>query len=282
MCRTFLLWLWGVSKDCILRQDGGRKMPRPKKYRQVCQRPKYTVFGPVNKQRENTQEKTDEQMTEETGLEEKQMQKHIVMTVDEYEVIRLIDLEGLNQEECAKQMGVARTTVQSIYACARHKIAKSMVEGQILEIAGGDVCFCEQYRTGCGCGKRLDIYENSVKDRDGRIKIAVTYENGEIFQHFGQTECFKIYCVDTGSITETWTIETEGYAHGTLAVFLKQQEVDVLICGGIGRGAQNALAEMEIRLYGGVQGKADQAVKQLLAGALEYNPNVLCSYHEQR
>lgn len=255
-------------------------MPRPKKYRQVCRRPKYTVFAPVKKQRENRQEETKEWITQETALEEGQMQEHIVMTVDEYEVIRLIDLEGLNQEECAQQMGVARTTVQSIYACARRKIAQSIVEGQILEIAGGDVCFCEQYQTGCGCGKRLDVYENRAEDRNGRLKIAVTYDEGEIFQHFGQTECFKIYCVDEGSITESWMAGTQGYAHGALAVFLKQQGVDVLICGGIGKGAQNALADMGIRLYGGVQGNADQAVKKLLDGALEYNPNALCTCHE--
>ena len=78
--------------------------------------------------------------------------KVIVMTVDEFEAIRLIDLEGLNQEQCAKQMSVARTTAQSIYNSARVKLAKCLVKGKELSISGGAYVLCTGEASGCGCG----------------------------------------------------------------------------------------------------------------------------------
>ena len=112
------------------------------------------------------------------------------------------------------------------------------------------------------------------------MKIAVTYENGQIFQHFGHTQQFKIYEVAGDKITGTEVIETNGNGHGALAGFLMQRGVDTLICGGIGGGAQMALAAAGIRLYGGVSGDADAAVNALLAGSLGYNPNVRCDHHD--
>lgn len=111
------------------------------------------------------------------------------------------------------------------------------------------------------------------------MRIAVTYENGMIFQHFGHTEQFKIYDVSEGKILGEQVVDTMGNGHGALAGFLLEQKVDALICGGIGGGAQNALAQAGIRLFGGVSGGADDAVKAFLEGNLGYNPNVQCSHH---
>lgn len=111
------------------------------------------------------------------------------------------------------------------------------------------------------------------------MKIAVTYENGQIFQHFGHTEFFKIYTVENNMIENEEIIPTLGSGHGALAGFLKMNNVDVLICGGIGGGAQNALHEAGIKFYGGAQGSADSAVLALLSGNLGYDPNVKCSHH---
>ena len=111
------------------------------------------------------------------------------------------------------------------------------------------------------------------------MRIAVTYENGEIFQHFGHTEQFKIYDVEDGNIISSEVMDAGGSGHGALAGFLSALKVDVLICGGIGGGAQNALAQAGIRLFGGVSGNADEAVNALLAGNLGYNPNVHCDHH---
>lgn len=111
------------------------------------------------------------------------------------------------------------------------------------------------------------------------MKIAVTYENGQIFQHFGHTEQFKLYEVSDGAVVSSEIVDTNGSGHGALAGFLMQHGVSTLICGGIGGGAQIALAEAGIRLYGGVQGEADAAVEALLAGRLGYDPNVRCDHH---
>jgi len=111
------------------------------------------------------------------------------------------------------------------------------------------------------------------------MKIAVTYEDGNIFQHFGHTAQFKIYDVSDGHITASEVIDTNGSGHGALAGLLATQNIDTLICGGIGFGARMALAEAGIRLFGGVCGDADEAVELLLAGALDYNPDVQCNHH---
>ena len=112
------------------------------------------------------------------------------------------------------------------------------------------------------------------------MKIAVTYENGQIFQHFGHTEQMKIYTVENNEIVSTQVISTNGSGHGALAGFLRHHAVDILICGGIGGGAQMALADAGIKLYGGCSGDADLAVQNLLNNTLMYNPNVQCSHHE--
>lgn len=112
------------------------------------------------------------------------------------------------------------------------------------------------------------------------MKIAVTYGNGQIFQHFGHTEQFKVYEVKNNKIVSAEVIDTNGQGHGALAELLKIIGTDVLICGGIGGGAQKALAEAGIKLYGGVSGSCDTAVEALLAGNLGYNPNVKCDHHD--
>ena len=107
-------------------------MPRPRKWRKVCCLPEYNQFGPLNAL-----------INQEDFL---------IMTVDEYETIRLIDLEGFRQEECADQMNIARTTVQRIYNDARKKLAESLVNGKVLRIEGGDYKLCDGDEGSCGSG----------------------------------------------------------------------------------------------------------------------------------
>ena len=106
------------------------------------------------------------------------------------------------------------------------------------------------------------------------MKIAVTYQDGDIFQHFGHTEFFKIYDIENTEIVKTEIVSTNGSGHGALAQFLHEHSVDTLICGGIGGGAQLALSQAGIKLYGGVTGKADDAVNALLNNKLNYDPAV--------
>lgn len=111
------------------------------------------------------------------------------------------------------------------------------------------------------------------------MKIAVTYENGQVFQHFGHTSEFKIYEVEDGKVVSANIVPTGGKGHGSLAGFLKDAGVETLICGGIGGGAKTALAEMDIKLLPGVTGNADEQVQHLLTGDLIYDPTVQCSHH---
>ena len=113
------------------------------------------------------------------------------------------------------------------------------------------------------------------------MRIAVTYEDGQVFQHFGHTEQFKIYDVEDGKIVNAVVVPTNGSGHGALAGFLSQMKVNALICGGIGGGARAALDEAGILLYPGVVGEADAAAAALAAGNLQYNPTTMCQHHPE-
>ena len=235
-------------------------MPRKVKCRKVCHYPQTLEFLPQNNDAE---------------------QEPIVLTVDEYETIRLIDRRGMSQEQCAAFMQIARTTVQRIYETARKKLADFVVEGRPLRIEGGDFRLCNGSSTGCGCIDcfKQKLYEKYKEKGEDIMRIAVTYANEEVFQHFGHTEEFKVYDVQDGKVVASEVVDTNGQGHGALAGVLTALKADVLICGGIGGGAQMALAAAGIKLYGGVSGSADAAVEALLAGTLDYNPAVKCSHH---
>lgn len=113
------------------------------------------------------------------------------------------------------------------------------------------------------------------------MKIAVTYENEQVFQHFGHSKQFKIYNVEDKKIISSEVIDTNGSGHGALAGFLKEHKVDTLICGGIGGGAKVALANYGINLYGGVSGNTDEVINTFLNDKLQYNPNIECSHHHE-
>lgn len=110
------------------------------------------------------------------------------------------------------------------------------------------------------------------------MKIAVTYDNGEIFQHFGKTESFKVYEVEDNKVVSSEVIGSNGTGHGALAGLLAEQGVNVLICGGIGGGAQTALTEAGIELCAGAQGNTDQAVESYLKGEL-VSSGANCDHH---
>ncbi len=227
-------------------------MPRPRKCRRVCCEPEYVLFTP------------DGILPAET----------VTLALDEYEVIRLVDHQRLTHEQCAKQMEVSRTTVTEMYERARYKIADCLVNGKRLVIAGGD------YRISGGeCCSPVSP-TTSVPKEDHLMRIAVTYENGSIFQHFGHTAQFAIYDVQDGKVAGKVVLPAMGSGHGALAGFLQTAQADVLICGGIGGGAQMALRQAGIKLYGGVQGNADDAVNALLSGQLDFNPDVRCDHHD--
>ncbi len=110
------------------------------------------------------------------------------------------------------------------------------------------------------------------------MKIAVTYENGQIFQHFGHTKEFKVYETENGAVVSQRIVNAGGSGHGALAALLQEQGINVLICGGIGGGAVAALAEHGVELCAGASGSADEAVQAYLRGEL-VNTGANCSHH---
>lgn len=231
-------------------------MARPVRCRRVCAEPSCRSFGPQA----------------ETGVSE------VVLTVDEYEVIRLVDYEKRTHEQCAAQMEISRTTVTEIYESARFKISDSLVNGKALVISGGHYRVCDQTHK-CGRNCQWAVPPKQSGKGGSIMRIAVPYENGQVFQHFGHTEQMKVYDVENEKIVQETITETAGNGHGALAGFLSGLNVDVLICGGIGGGAQTALTEAGIKFYGGVTGEADEAVKAFLAGTLSYQADIQCSHH---
>ena len=111
------------------------------------------------------------------------------------------------------------------------------------------------------------------------MKIAVTYEDGNVFQHFGRTENFKVYDVEDGKVISAEVMGSDGVGHEALAWLLKDSGIDALICGGMGQGAQDALAEAGIEVCAGAEGNTDEAVAAFLAGEL-VNTGVNCDHHD--
>lgn len=234
-------------------------MARPTRCRRVCAEPECRGFLPRTM----------------TGTGE------VTLTVDEYEVIRLVDYEKRTHEQCAAQMEVSRTTVTEIYESARFKLSDSLVNGKPLVIDGGHYRVCQGDRQrGCGRSCRWTLQTAPCEKGECTMRIAVPYENGQVFQHFGHTRQMKVYDAENGRIVKEQVADTTGSGHGALAGFLSGLKADVLICGGIGGGAQEALARAGIRLCGGVTGGADDAVKAFLSGTLAYDPDVHCDHHE--
>ena len=191
-------------------------MPRPPRCRRICGVPQVDTFYP--NECENTEP--------------------ILLTLDEYEVIRLVDLEQQTHEQCAAQMDISRSTVQEIYEGARRKIAACLVHGKPLHITGGNYRICGgQEAAHCGrcCRMQRANTEKSNKNckGDSIMKIAVTYENGQIFQHFGHTEQFKLYEVADGKIVhaEMLTPTAAVTAHWQVP---NAARCGHLVCGGIG------------------------------------------------
>lgn len=221
-------------------------MPRPIRCRRIARLPVYRSFSP-----------------DDTAASES-----VRMTVDEYEALRLLDDEGLTQEACAERMNIARTTVTAIYNNARKKVADALVHGKRLLITGG----CCEFEP-------VKLDQDIMEKGSNSMRIAVSYDNGEIFQHFGHTQQFKLYDAAEGKITNEQIVDTNGSGHGALAGFLQAAGADVLICGGIGMGAQMALADAGIMLCAGVQGSADKAAQAFAEGKLEFDPDANCDHH---
>lgn len=272
-------------------------MPRQSKRRLVCGEPVCRRFLPQDPPGEREEEP-------------------IRLSVEELESLRLCDLEELEQGEAAEQMGVSRGTLQRILYAARKKTAQALVAGAELAIGGGRYAVRREPCPGRGRCRSCALREKSRisgEPADGRerpgcceraepgieisappwqdhenfdhrkdaftVKIAVTLENGQVFQHFGHTKTFLIAQAE-GDTVSTSILDAQGSGHGALASLLKANGVQVLICGGIGGGAKAALQEAGIELVAGASGNAEEQVRAYLDGTLKHNPAVACAHHD--
>ena len=235
----------------------GDIMSRPFRKRRVCCKPKYNEFQSKN------------------GNDE-----FVRLSLEEYEVIRLIDYENLTQEECASRMNVARTTVTSLYQDARSKIADCIINGKILIIDGGNYELCPNTNICNGYNCKYSNIQIIERKENVKMRIAVTYENGNVFQHFGRCPQFKIYDLDAVKGVTTFILDSNGAGHGALAGLLASNQVDILICGGAGGGAISALQANGIAVCAGVTGNADEAVRKLINDELVVNNASNCNHHD--
>ncbi|MCI2111815.1 MAG: DUF134 domain-containing protein [Bacilli bacterium] len=227
-------------------------MSRPKKNRFVIEEPRFRCFGSKGR----------------CGA------SCVEMSVDEYETILLLDGKGFSQEETAFRMGVSRTTVTAIYHSARRKIADFLVHGKRLSIAGG----C--YSVGDGIAKAG--IRDLRKGKSNNMKVAVSFDDGKVFQHFGQTSSFKLYEVKEGAVVSSSVEPTNGVSHHELIQWLRDKGVDTLICGGIGGGAIRLLKKSGITCMAGVEGSAEEAVAKLLKNELECVCEPTCHCHDEK
>ena len=253
---------------CTLRYtqtfEGRNAMAKSTKCRRVCGRPAALRFMP------------DARAAEILDL-----------SLEELESLRLCDLEGLDQETAARRMEVSRGTLQRIIYSAHAKVAEALCTGKGIFINGGNYEIAGEWCGGMARCRRCPFIiesDRAFRERMERIMrngiIAVTAEeNGEIFQHFGHTRWFALYEIKEGAVASHRLIDAEGSGHSALGGFLKENGVDLLICGGIGGGAKNVLAAAGIELVSGVSGSIDEAVKAFLAGRLKDDPAAECDHH---
>ena len=204
-------------------------------------------------------------------LADGEMQKEaVLLTLDEYETVRLLDYEQMTQADTAEEMGIARTTVTAIYQRARQKIATALVEGRELRLFGG----------ACRLASLPMPHVNMKGEHIMRIAIPYNQNDGTVFQHYGKSEAFKLYDVDGKTITKSQVVTPEGGGHGAIATFLAHAKADVCLAGGMGAPAKMALGAAGIEVLCGVTGSADDAAKAYLAGTLKASDAATCSHHE--
>lgn len=208
-------------------------MPRPRKCRKVCCLPDNDGFVPV---------RGGEELTP------------IVLNVDEYESIRLIDREGFSQEQCGEYMRIARTTVQQIYAAARKKLADALVEGLPLRIEGGDFQLCDGNEDYCGCGgcrrhRRGCVQQNIMEDRKMRIAIPLDENKQDVCIVLARAPYFLFWEDGKDTILENPAAQAHGGAGIQAAQFLVDNGVNVLITVRCGQNAADVFKVAGMKIY---------------------------------
>ena len=226
-------------------------MPRPVKCRRVCKLPQNLGFTPVNSFYD---------------------EEPVILSVDEFETLRLIDREGLSQEECGAYMDVARTTVQQIYTSARKKIADALVEGRTLKIQGGQYKLCNPQDPCPGCpGCRRQKIINKHKKEDGPMKIAIPLDENkqDVCPVLARAPYFLFSVNGETEILENPAAQAQGGAGLKAAQFLVDQETDVILTARCGQNSADVFDTADIRIYKTNSSSAEENLKAFAEEKLE-------------
>ncbi len=242
-------------------------MPRPRKCRKVCSMPQVMQFNPDS-----------------VNL----LSEPVILTVDEYEAIRLIDKQGFSQEECSAYMQVARTTAQLIYNSARRKLADALVEGRSLRIEGGDYRLCDGSEEYCGCGgcrkhlKNCSFNHKTVTAKEEkRMRIAIPLDENKknVCIVLSRAPFFLIYEDGDESIFENPAAASNSGAGVEAAQFLCDKEIDVLITVRCGENAAEVFNAADIKILKSAHKTAKEELEAYEAGELEELKHFHGGYH---
>lgn len=234
-------------------------MPRPKKCRKVCQMPTTKEFQPIG---------------------DTSCKASVILTVDEYEAIRLIDKQGFSQEECSNYMQVARTTVQLIYNSARKKLADALVDGLSIRIEGGDFQLCDGNEDYCGCGgcrrHRRGCVQRNIQE-DGKMRIAIPLDENkqDVCIILARAPYFLLWEDGKDTIVENPAAQAHGGAGIHAAQFLVDSGVNVLITVRCGQNAADVFKAAGMKIYK----SANKAAAEDLAALEEEKLNELTEFH---
>ena len=234
-------------------------MPRPKKCRKVCQMPTTKEFQPIG---------------------DTSCKASVILTVDEYEAIRLIDKQGFSQEECSNYMQVARTTVQLIYNSARKKLADALVDGLTIRIEGGDFQLCDGNEDYCGCGgcrrHRRGCVQRNIQE-DGKMRIAIPLDENkqDVCIVLARAPYFLLREDGKDTIVENPAAQAHGGAGIHAAQFLVDSGVNVLITVRCGQNAADVFKAAGMKIYK----SANKAAAEDLAALEEEKLNELTEFH---
>lgn len=237
-------------------------MPRPRKCRKVCQMPRSLEFRPVD------------------GNKEKEK---IILTVDEYEAIRLIDKQGFSQEECSTYMKVSRATVQMIYNSARKKLAEALVSACSLRIQGGDYQLCDGEEEFCDCGgcKKHRRVWTHVEKEDGKMRIAIPLDENkkDVCIVLARAPYFLFHEDGKDTVIENPAAAAQGGAGIQVAQFLVDNQIDALITVRCGQNAAEVFQAAEMKIYKSVNKVAADDLNAWKEGKLEELTEFHSGYH---
>ncbi len=240
----------------------GKEMPRPRKCRKVCRLPENDGFMPVNQN---------------VKLEQ------IILNIDEYETLRLIDREGFSQEQCGAYMHIARPTVQQIYTSARKKLADALVEGRAIHITGGEYRICDGNENYCDCGGCRKHRQGNRDKKEGRqnMKIAIPLDENQVdvCPVLARAPYFLFWEDGKETIVENPAAAAQGGAGIQVAQFLVDSEITVLITPRCGQNAADVFTAVQMKIYKSVSKAAAEHVTAYENGELEELTHFHGGYH---